>query len=94
MKFCHSISTRVSFIIINSYHCRIEVLSGMAGPTLMTEGVNQFVDGINRSILSGLFGMKEATPKSKKHYPTAKLEQFSHKEDKRYPAIDMSRYNY
>ena len=60
----------------------------------MTEGVNQFVDGINKSILSGIFGIKAAVPKSKIHHSTAKLEQFSQKVDKRYPTLDMARYNY
>ena len=81
-------------MVLNSFICRLEVLSGMSGPTLMTKGVNQFVDGINISILSGLFGIKAEAPKSKKHYPSDKLEQFSHKDDKRYPAVDMNRYNY
>ena len=66
----------------------------MSGPTLMTAGVNQFANGINRSILVGLFGKKQSIAKDKGHYPTYDLKQFSLKDEKQYPTADLSRYNY
>ena len=51
------------------YDHRIEVLSGISGPTLMTTGINAFVESINRSILARLFGVKPPTPKDDNSYP-------------------------
>ena len=85
------------FKIIFHIH-RIEVLSGMSGPKLMTASMNTFVDGINRSILVGIFGKKPTASKDENTYPEVDLSRFTLIEGKHSEAKIqqdfLTRYNY
>ena len=73
---------------------RIEVLSGISGPSHMTSSINAFVQGINRSILHGLFGKKPPTPKDDKSYKEVGLSRGIPIEDNLKERGLLGRYNY
>ena len=74
---------------------RTEVLSGMSGPTQMTAGLNHLMDGINKSILYGLFGRKPTEKNGEKSSPSVDSEHFAPeitKAYKNYPAVNIDRF--
>ena len=63
------------------YDHRFEVLSGISGSALLITSLNAFVEGVNRSILVGLFGKKPLAAKDDKSCALADRSRFAHIEE-------------